>query len=63
MTYIPSEDMKWLADVHIKGADMFACAIIYGNKDCPTRIELYKVDDYRCKPVVYEWIDEQYKEV
>ena len=53
MTIIQSkEDREWLKDVHgVKGR--FAVAVLYGNEDRPTKIELYAKDDYRTTPRVF----------
>lgn len=37
------DDMQWLRDVHVKRLPgRYKSAVIYGNEDCPTRIDLYK---------------------
>ncbi len=39
-------DMKWLFDTHLKSKQElrkeYKSAMIYGNEDCPERVELYK---------------------
>lgn len=36
-------DMKWLRDVHIKSlSSRFRSAVLYGNEDCPAKVELYQ---------------------
>lgn len=46
------EDLRWLAETHAPGADQYALAILYGNEDCPTRVELYRADFRNCRPDV-----------
>lgn len=51
------EDMKWLRDVHLpRLGKSYKSAVIYGNEDWPTRIEVYKrAQPYYHDPfVVYE---------
>ena len=62
-------DIQWLKDTHLKGKYIyfpeFASFVIYGNEDCPDRIELYKDFDphYKTKPFkVFEYDGEYYKE-
>jgi len=45
---IPREDLGWLRDVHLKGVDItpYVGAYVYGNEDCPDRIECYAEDRY-----------------
>lgn len=47
------EDLQWLQEVH--GVDTTAAkvAIIYGNEDSPSKVQVYAEDDYRCTPVVW----------
>jgi hypothetical protein len=52
------DEMEWLRDVHLPGLDLkkYLFAILYGNEDYPTRIEVYTsqnptVDD---RPTTYE---------
>lgn len=47
-------DMEWLAEVHWPLAWRYKKAILYGNEDCPTRIELFAVDRFGCRPTVLE---------
>ena len=54
-THIESrEDLQWLAEVHKVPTDLFAVAILYGNEDCPNKVELYARDHTQCKPTVYQ---------
>lgn len=48
------EDMDWLAEVHCKIAKGYACAILHGNEDSPSRVELYARNHYKCPPTVLE---------
>jgi hypothetical protein len=48
-----AEDMLWLADTHKVGVSGYVVAILYGTEDCPHRVELFAVNDYRCEPTVY----------
>jgi hypothetical protein len=37
------DDIQWLKDVHVKNIDLvFNSAILYGNEDCPIKIELFE---------------------
>lgn len=45
------EDMLWLSQVH-NAPKGYACAILYGNEDSPTKIELFARNDYKCLPTV-----------
>lgn len=51
-------DMKWLREVHLPqvGAGTYKSAILYGNEDWPSRIELFKAKSPRFDDtcVVYE---------
>ena len=52
------DNMTWLAEVHLPiAAAGFVCAILYGNEDCPDRVELFARNHYKCKPVVAEHDD------
>ena len=55
MTYLGTkEDLAWLEEVHgIPYATAFSGAILFGNEDAPSRVELYARDDYRCTPQVW----------
>jgi len=52
------EDMEWLAEiVSDRGGPgnivkKYPCAIIHGNEDSPTKIELYAENHHKCKPTV-----------
>jgi hypothetical protein len=36
------DDMRWLKDVHLpKLSSKYKSAVIYGNDDCPSKIEVY----------------------
>lgn len=51
------QDLIWLRDVHLKNVFYlqldFVSAILYGNEDCPDRVELFKKNHWRCIPKVY----------
>ena len=50
-TIIPAEDYAWVADTHavnIKGAEVI---ILYGNEDCPDKIEVYARDHFEANPI------------
>lgn len=50
-----AEDMAWLRDVHAVNIEGIACAILVGNEDSPTRIELYRTpDNYQSLVRAYE---------
>jgi len=46
------DDFQWLFDVHIKDPSLAKCrsAMIYGNEDCPDKIEVWFAD----YPLAYE---------
>lgn len=48
------EDMAWLAEVHTPLAKGHACAIIHGNEDAPSKVELFARNHYQCVPTVLE---------
>lgn len=48
-----AEDLEWLRDVHKVWVDACAVAILYGNEDCPERVELFAKDHYTRRPTVY----------
>ena len=48
-----TRDMLWLKETHKISTEGFKCAILTSREDCPEKVELYEVNDYRCKPVVY----------
>lgn len=58
----PSDDANWLMQVHKIPPDIlvngryypWVCAILYGNEDCPSKVELFRRNHYKCKPVTYE---------
>src|SRR5512146_246266 len=56
-TFLDSvDDLQWLKETHLKNAGplpSFVCAILEGSEDCPDRISLYAVNDYRCAPWTY----------
>jgi hypothetical protein len=52
------EDMDWLAEVHTPLAKDYQCAFLHGNEDCPDRIELFKLNDCRCKPTILHLQDD-----
>ena len=52
------DDLLWLEDMH--GVDIFtseygskraAVAVLYGNEDCPVKVEVYAENDYRANPI------------
>lgn len=57
MTFLNTkEDLDWLQEVHKMPvqAGGYVCAILYGNEDAPSKVELFVRDHYKCKPTVYE---------
>lgn len=46
------DDFEWLMDVHVKDQSLARCrsAVIYGNEDCPDKIELW----FAYYPLAYE---------
>ncbi len=56
MTLLSSkEDFEWLGDVHLKGIDLskIKVAILHGNEDCPEKVELFKRNHYKCRPIIF----------
>lgn len=50
------EDLDWLQTVHnisVRSAG-YTCAILYGNEDSPSKVELFAKNHYKSKPTVYE---------
>ena len=48
MTYLDTpEDMNWLAEETTALAAGYPIAILFGNEDWPTKIELYDRDPYQ----------------
>ncbi len=51
-------DMRWLKQVHLPKISLkkFKSAMIYGNEDCPSKVELYRSADpsTRAQKVVYK---------
>jgi len=40
------EDCQWLRSTHLGGQDLkFESFVLYGNEDCPTKVELYFTQD------------------
>lgn len=41
------EDMRWLKDVHLPRLSVkkFKSAMLYGNEDCPTKVEVYRSEN------------------
>ena len=49
------DDIQWLKDVYIKNTGLvFNSAILYGNEDCPIKIELFEKKEplYTDKPLL-----------
>lgn len=46
-----AEDLQWLKDTHLKGIELpdFKSFLLYGNEDCPDKLELHKLK----MPAVY----------
>lgn len=57
------EDRIWLHEVHLKAYALppFAVAVIYGNEDCPTRIDLFAKNDYREQPIASFTLTEDHR--
>jgi hypothetical protein len=53
-TYLDSpEDLAWLAETHGVDTSKAACAILFGNEDCPSKVHTYRTQDYRQRPEVW----------
>ena len=48
------EDLAWLAEVHCPIARGYPYAILYGNEDSPTKVELFADNRITCVPTVLE---------
>ena len=52
------EDMRWLKSTHLPKLSLkkFKSAMIHGNEDCPSRVEVYRSSDPSAKAqkVVYK---------
>ncbi len=49
-----TQDLKWLQEVHkIPTALEYRFAILYGNEDAPTMVQLFAKNHYQCQPTVY----------
>jgi len=48
------EDLKWLNETHNVSTYGYKVAVLHGNEDYPTKVELFAKDHFRCKPTVYE---------
>jgi hypothetical protein len=46
------EDKEWLRETHGITGD-FELAMIFGNEDCPSRVETFAVNHYQCPPIVW----------
>lgn len=49
-----TEDLEWLHDVHGIDVSEAVAAEIHGNEDCPERVCVYRYNDYREQPAVWE---------
>lgn len=47
------DDKKWLQETHLPQVDctMFTVILLHGNEDAPKAVDLYAMNDYRCRPV------------
>ena len=63
-TLIEGEDMQWLKETTGIETANHPCAVIFGNEDCPVRVELYTKNDItaRDKIFIYDPESETYKE-
>ncbi len=58
------DDLQWLEDVHHVPVAGVAVAILYGNEDCPDKIETFANNHYQCVPRTYRMDDNDgYQEV
>lgn len=58
-TFLESaEDLAWVSDVHKVPTTGIACVILYGNEDCPERIDAYTVNHIDCVPLTYRANDD-----
>lgn len=46
-------DIDWVGDVHKVPVDNVKIVILFGNEDCPTRIETYEKNNIQCEPKIY----------
>ena len=47
------EDMNWVMEVHGPDTTGAAIVLLYGNEDCPNKVEVYAENDVNCHPVVW----------
>lgn len=55
-----SEDMSWLREVHLPNlSEKYQSAVIYGNEDCPERIDAYTEAEPICseEPLIHLLLD------
>jgi hypothetical protein len=51
------DDLAWVKEVHGPDTTGAAIVLLYGNEDCPTKVEVYAENDVGCTPVV--WIQDR----
>jgi len=51
------EDLAWLMATHGPDTTGAAIVLLYGNEDCPNKVEVYAENDVNCHPVV--WIQDR----
>lgn len=47
-------DIDWVGDVHKVPVDNVKIVILFGNEDCPTRIETYEKNNVQCTPRIFK---------
>ena len=60
-----AEDLEWLHSIHGIPITRVRVAILYGNKDCPHKVETYTRNSVNCKPItyIYNELEDRYDEV
>ena len=48
------EDLAWLAKVHCPIAKGYPYAVLYGNEDSPSKVELFVKNNITCVPTILE---------
>ena len=51
-------DLSWLKETHLKElSPIYKYALLFGNEDCPEKIEVYKTNDVKETPVTFIYTD------
>ncbi len=47
------DDIIWLSQVHGIPTDGVVCALLYGNEDCPDKVQTFTENNVACVPLTY----------